>query len=147
MQLKESYLEFTALTNYFKGFSLLLVRIALAYGFYGPALMKWSNIDATSQWFASLGIPFPTVSTFVVASFEVTAVVLLLLGLFTRFIALPLMVIMTVAILTVHLSNGFSVGNNGFEIPLYYFLFLFILATQGAGKFSLDYLFTKKEEL
>ena len=144
MQLKESYLEFTVLSSYFKGFSLLLVRIALAYGFYQPALMKWSNIDATVEWFASLGIPFPTVSTFLTASFEVTAVVLLFFGLFTRFISLPLMVIMTVAIFSVHLHNGFSVGNNGFEIPLYYFLFLSILATQGSGKFSLDYMFTKK---
>ena len=146
MNLKESYLEFTALSNYFKGFSLLFVRIALAYGFYEPALMKWSNIDATVEWFASLGIPFPTLSTFLTASFEVTAVILLLLGFFTRFIAIPLMIIMIVAILTVHLSNGFSVGNNGFEIPLYYFLFLSILATHGAGEFSIDYTFTKKEE-
>ena len=147
MQLKESYLEFTALTNYFKGFSLLLVRLALAYGFYEPALMKWSNIDATVEWFSSLGIPFPAFSTFITASFEVTAIVLLLLGLFTRFISLPLMIIMLVAIFTVHLHNGFSVGNNGFEIPLYYFIFLSILATQGAGKFSVDYMFTNKEEL
>ena len=146
MKLKESYLEFTALSNYFKGFSLLLVRVVLAYGFYNPALMKWSNIDATVEWFSSLGIPFPTVSTFLVASFEVIAVVLLLLGFFIRFISIPLMVIMSVAILTVHLPNGFSVGNNGFEIPLYYFLFLSILATQGAGKFSVDALFRKKEE-
>ena len=146
MQLKESYLEFNALTNYFKGFSLLLVRITLAYGFYEPALIKWSNLDATIEWFASLGIPFPTISIFLTASFEVTGVVLLLFGLFTRFVALPLMIIMAVAILTVHLYNGFLVGNNGFEIPLYYFLFLSILATHGSGKFSLDYMFTKKEE-
>ena len=146
MQLKESYLEFTALSNYFKGFSLLLIRIALAYGFYGPALMKWSNIEATVDWFASLGIPFPIFSTFLTASFEVMAVVLLLLGFFTRFIAIPIMIIMLVAIFTVHIQNGFSVGNNGFEIPLYYFLFLSILVTHGAGKFSLDYTFTKKEE-
>ena len=146
MQLKESYLEFTALSNYFKGFSLLLIRIALAYGFYGPALMKWSNIEATVDWFVSLGIPFPIFSTFLTASFEVMAVVLLLLGFFTRFIAIPTMIIMLVAIFTVHIQNGFSVGNNGFEIPLYYFLFLSILATHGAGKFSIDYTFTKKEE-
>ena len=146
MQLKESYLEFTALSNYFKGFALLLVRIALVYGFYEPALIKWSNIDATIDWFASLGIPFPIFSTFLVASFEVIAVVLLLLGFFTRFIAIPVMIIMLVAIFTVHIQNGFSVGNNGFEIPLYYFLFLSLLATHGAGKFSIDYRFTQKEE-
>jgi putative oxidoreductase len=59
---------------------------------------------------------------------------------------MPLMVVMFVATLTVHLSNGFSVANNGFEIPLYYFLFLSILASHGAGKFSLDFLIFGKEK-
>jgi len=45
---------------------------------------------------------------------------------------------MVVAILTVHLSNGFSAGANGFEIPLYYMIFLMIFISHGAGKFSLD---------
>jgi putative oxidoreductase len=47
---------------------------------------------------------------------------------------------MIVAIVTVHLSNGFESGNNGFEIPLYYILLLLVLLIYGAGKFSLDYL-------
>jgi len=38
------------------------------------------------------------------------------------------------------------VANNGFEIPLYYLLFLAIFATFGAGKFSLDYLLFGKEK-
>ena len=140
MRLKESYLEFTVLTGYFRSFSLLLVRLALAHGFYTPALLKWSNFDSTVEWFSSLGIPFATFSVFVAASIETLAVLLLFLGLFTRFISIPLMLIMLVAIFTVHFVHGFSVANNGFEIPLYYFLFLSILMTQGAGKFSLDYL-------
>jgi len=140
MRLKESYLEFTVLSNYFRSFSLLLVRLALAYGFYQPALLKWSNFDSTVEWFGSLGIPFATFSAFLASSVETIGVILLFLGLFIRVITFPLMVIMVVAIFTVHLSNGFSVADNGFEIPLYYFLFLSILLTQGAGKFSLDYL-------
>ena len=140
MRLKESYLEFTVLTTYFRSFSLLLVRLALAYGFYNPALLKWSNFDSTVEWFSSLGIPFATLSAFLAASVETIAVLLFFLGLFARFISIPLMLIMLIAIGTVHLIHGFSAGNNGFEIPLYYFLFLSILATQGAGKFSLDYL-------
>jgi len=141
MRLKDSYLEFTVLTNYFRSFSLLFARLALAYGFYTPALLKWSNFDSTVEWFVTLGIPFATLATFIAASVEMVAVLLLFLGLFTRSITIPLMVIMLVAIGVVHLGNGFSVANNGFEIPLYYFLFLSILATQGPGKFSLDHLF------
>ena len=51
---------------------------------------------------------------------------------------------MFVAIMTVHIGNGFSADNNGFEIPLYYLLFLLIFFSQGAGRFSLDHLFFDK---
>jgi putative oxidoreductase len=146
MRLKEFYLEYTILLNHFQSFSLLLARIALAYGFYRPAVLKWSNLDATASWFASIGIPLPYFSTLLSASVEIVGVVLLALGLFTRFISLPLMFIMLVAIFMVHLPNGFSAGDNGFEIPLYYLLFLGIFLTRGAGRFSIDYLMFKGDK-
>ena len=145
MRLKDFYLELSVLFNYFQSFSLLFARFALAYGFYTPALTKWNNFDTTVEWFASLGIPFASLATLLTASIEIMGVVLLVLGLFTRLITMPLMFVMLVATLTVHLSNGFSVANNGFEIPLYYFLFLSILVSHGAGKFSLDFLIFGKE--
>ena len=54
------------------------------------------------------------------------------------------MVVMVVAITLVHLPNGFSSGDNGFEIPLYYLIMLFVLLTHGAGKISVDALLHKK---
>ena len=138
MRLKDFYLELSVLLNYFQSFSLLFARLILAYGFYEPALTKWRNFDTTVQWFTSLGIPFAPVMTLLTASVEILGVLLLVLGLFTRLITVPLMIIMVIAVLTVHISNGFAVANNGFEIPLYYFLFLSILASHGAGEFSLD---------
>jgi putative oxidoreductase len=145
MRLKDFYLELSVLFNYFQSFSLLFIRVALAYGFYEPALTKWNNFDTTTEWFSSLGIPFASLATLLTASIEIMGVILLVLGLFTRLITMPLMIIMFVATITIHLSNGFSVANNGFEIPLYYFLFLSILASHGAGKFSLDFLIFGKE--
>lgn len=124
--------------------SLLLLRLVLAYGFYEPAMKKWSDIGAVATWFGeSLGIPFPLINAYLAASTEMAGVVLLVLGLCVRLIALPLMVVMVVAIVTVHLSNGFSSGDNGFEIPLYYMLMLFTLVTHGGGKFGVDYLLKK----
>jgi len=120
--------------------SLLFARLAVAYGFYDPAMQKWSDISSVATWFGSIGIPFPTLNAYMAASTELIGVVLLTLGLFTRLISIPLMVIMVVAITTVHLVNGFSAGDNGFEIPLYYMMFLAIFASFGAGKLSLDYL-------
>lgn len=125
-------------------FSLLFLRLILAYGFYSPAMNKWADIDAVATWFGeSLGIPFPLLNAYMAASTEMAGVVLLVLGLGVRLIAFPLMVVMVVAITTVHLVNGFSSGDNGFEIPLYYLLMLFTLATHGGGKFGVDY-FLKK---
>ncbi len=126
--------------------SLLFARFAVAYGFYDPAMQKWSDIKSVADWFASIGIPFSTFSAYIAASTELIGVVLLALGLFTRLISIPLMVIMVVAILTVHLTHGFAAGNNGFEIPLYYMLFLTIFASFGAGKLSLDYLLFGEEQ-
>ena len=126
--------------------SLLLARLAVAYGFYDPAMQKWSDISSVATWFGSIGIPFPTLNAYMAASTELLGVILLTLGLFTRLISLPLIVVMVVAITTVHLVHGFSAGNNGFEIPMYYMLFLAIFASFGAGKFSLDYLLFGEEQ-
>ncbi len=138
MLLKEFYLKFTNLTSLLQPLSLLFARLIIAYGFYEPAMNKWASIENVAEWFASMGIPLPLLNAYMAASTEIVGVVLLTLGLFTRAISLPLIVVMIVAIVTVHLPHGFSAGDNGFEIPLYYMIFLFIFVTYGAGRFSLD---------
>ncbi len=140
------YMSFTRVTEYFQSIVLFIARLIIAYGFYEPAMSKWNDIDSVAQWFGSMGIPFPTVNAYMAASTEILGVGLLVLGLFTRLISLPLIVIMLVAIFTVHLDNGFSAGTNGFEIPLYYMIFLMIFVSQGAGKFSLDNIFFNKDK-
>ncbi|MEA3373872.1 MAG: DoxX family protein [Campylobacterota bacterium] len=128
-----------------KDLSLLSLRLILAYGFYSPAMHKWDDIGAVADWFGSIGIPLPTLNAYMAASTELAGVVLLTLGLFTRLISIPLIVVMIVAITTVHLGNGFSAGDNGFEIPLYYMLMLFALVTHGGGKFGVDHFLEERE--
>ena len=138
MLFKNIYMEFSRLSEYGKSLALLFARLAIAYGFYEPAMMKFKDIGSVAEWFGSMGIPFPTLNAYMAASTEVLGVVLLTLGFLTRAISIPLIVVMIVAIVTVHLPNGFSAGNNGFEIPFYYMLFLLTFVSHGAGKFSLD---------
>jgi len=145
MLIKLIYIEFSRLAEYFKSLSLLFVRLILAYGFFEPAMMKWSDISAVSQWFGSMEIPFPTLNAYLAATTELSGVVLLTLGFLTRLIAIPLIAVMIVAIITVHLPQGFSAGNNGFEIPLYYMIMLFVLVAHGPGCFSIDKLIFKDE--
>jgi len=141
MNLHGIYMVFTRVSEHFKSLSLLIARLIIAYGFYEPAMNKWKDIDSVAGWFGSMGIPFPLINAYAAAVTEILGVGLLVLGLFTRLISLPLIIIMVVAIFTVHYDNGFSAGANGFEIPLYYLIFLIIFVSHGAGKFSLDNIF------
>ena len=87
--LKHIYPAVKNILSHGQSLSLLLARVAVAYGFYEPAMQKWSDIGAIATWFGSLGIPFPTLNAYMAATTEITGVVLLTLGLFTRLISLP----------------------------------------------------------
>ncbi len=129
----------------FQDLSLLMIRLILAYGFYEPAMKKINNFESIVNWFGEgLHLPFPLLNAILATSTEVIGVLLIFLGLMTRFISIPMMVIMVVAIITVHLPHGFHASDNGFEIPLYYSIMLFVLLSHGPGKYSLDEILFKK---
>jgi putative oxidoreductase len=122
---------------------LLAMRLALAYGFYTPAKNKWEDINAIGDWFAGMGLPAPYFQAYLAAGTEAAGVVLLAIGFGTRFITIPLMITMLVAIKTVHWENGFNASDNGYEIPLYYLIMLFSLLAFGGGRASVDFLLGK----
>ena len=123
----------------------LIFRLILAYGFFEPAMNKVKNFDSIVEWFdKSLGLPFPELNAYMATGTEVVGIILLLLGLATRFISVPLMVVMVVAITTVHLEHGYACSKNGFEVPFYYFFMLFSLLVTGAGRLSVDAILAKK---
>ena len=137
---------FNNIINYLeklKDIQPLLFRLVLAYGFYGPAMMKLKNFNGIVEWFSGIGMPLPKLNAFLATGTETVGFVLIFLGLATRIISIPLMVVMIVAIATVHLGNGFEAGNNGFEIPIYYLLMLFSLLITGPGKISLNAIISK----
>ena len=139
----EIFNKITSFLEKLKDLPPLLFRLVLAYGFYGPAMMKLKNFSGIVEWFTSMGMPLPKLNALMATGTETAGFVLIFLGLATRIISIPLMVVMIVAITTVHLGNGFEAGNNGFEIPVYYMLMLFSLLITGPGKYSLDALITK----
>ncbi len=143
--MRDFFAELGVLFSYPQNIVLLLSRFVLAYGFVQPATMKLHDLNGTTLFFHSIGIPFAQFFAYIVPTLETLGVVLLILGLFTRLICVFLAVIMIVAILTVHMSNGFSVANNGFEIPLYYLIFSLLFISFGGGKYSFDYLFFEKD--
>ena len=73
---------------------------------------KFSAFDDTAAWFGNpdwgLGLPFPELLTFLAASTEVAGSIMLLLGFGVRWISLPLMFTMLVAIFSVHWQYGWQ---------------------------------------
>ena len=144
MNIKQNFIKTTQVLGKAEDGWNVAIRLVLSYGFYTPAMMKLSDIHAIADWFAEMGLPAPLLNAYLATGTELAGVILLPLGLGTRFIAIPLIITMIVAIATVHWANGFEAGNNGFEIPFYYLLFLTFLLIKGSGKWSIDFLIKRK---
>lgn len=89
----------------------LALRIYLVPIFWmaGTSKINFATLlpySGTTEWFASIGIPFPGLNAFLAGWTEVLGAILFLLGLGTRWMSIPLMCTMIVAMLTVHWQNG-----------------------------------------
>ena len=84
----------------------LLLRAYLVPIFYEAGIKKANNFAYTVLWFEGLGLPMPWVMAFLATAAELGGATLLAFGLATRWITIPLIFTMLVAIVTVHWSNG-----------------------------------------
>ncbi|MEP0203394.1 MAG: DoxX family protein [Halioglobus sp.] len=92
------------------GLAPLALRLYLVPVFWMAGTQKISGIDNTIEWFGNpdwgLGLPFPTLLAYMAAYTEAIGALLLLIGLATRWISIPLIVTMLVAAFAVHWDNG-----------------------------------------
>ncbi|MDO3386980.1 DoxX family protein [Gilvimarinus sp. SDUM040013] len=90
----------------------LALRLYLAPIFWMAGTSKLAHFNDTVAWFGNpdwgLGLPLPWLMAFLATATELVGAVLLALGLFTRLIAVPLIVTMVVAIVTVHWDYGWQ---------------------------------------
>lgn len=110
MPLASLYQKLLNMSRYFDGIAPLALRIYLAPVLMQAGYNKLAHFDDTVAWFANpdwgLGLPMPAVMSGLAAGTEFFGAILLLLGLATRLISIPLMVTMLVAAFTVHWPNG-----------------------------------------
>lgn len=94
------------------GLAPLAMRLYLVPVFWMAGSQKIAGMDSTIEWFGNsdwgLGLPFPAVLAHLAAYTEAVGAVLLLVGLATRWISIPLMITMLVAIFAVHWPNGWA---------------------------------------
>jgi putative oxidoreductase len=99
-------------------FGSFLLRAYLVRVFWLAANNKWnpfdkdSSLDSTIEWFGNtewgLGLPLPALNAYLAWGVEYFGALLLALGLATRWICIPLMATMAVAMATVHWHNGWQ---------------------------------------
>lgn len=120
-------------------YAALLLRVALGILFLAHAGLKIFvfNPAGTAHFFASLGLP-PALAYLVMAA-EVFGGIALILGLWTRVVAVALTPILLGAIFTVHGPAGFffNNANGGWEYLAFWTVALLVQAMLGDGAYAL----------
>lgn len=90
----------------------LALRLYLAPIFWMAGTSKYHSFADTAAWFGNpdwgLGLPLPNVMAFLATSTEIAGAIMLLFGFGVRWISIPLMFTMLVAIFKVHWHNGWQ---------------------------------------
>ncbi|MGH8751049.1 MAG: DoxX family protein [Burkholderiales bacterium] len=118
----------------------MVARVTVGWVFLWSGWGKLNNLPQVIENFIGWGIPFPHILTPFVSGVEFVGGLLLLLGLFTRLAAAPLVIVMMVAIRSALWEQVDSLETLlGFEEFAYLAIFLW-LAIAGPGIVSLDHL-------
>lgn len=116
---------------------IMRVVLGIIFVFHGvdKLQMGLSNVEA---WFSSIGIP--GFLAYIVAYVELIGGIMLIVGLFTRYVSGLLIVILIGAIVTAKLSVGL-LGNGqmaGYELDLGFILVLLYLVVADQTRISVD---------
>ncbi|MGB4076262.1 MAG: DoxX family protein [Minisyncoccia bacterium] len=129
------------------------------WGAFAPAFLRvvtgaiflahgWQKVEGgvpgVSGFLGGLGFPAPEFFAIVLIVAEVGGGILLILGAWTHWVAKILAFVALVALVTVHLKNGFT-GTGGYEYILLIFASSVSLMVSGAGKWSLDHKWLHKQ--
>ncbi|HZV06688.1 MAG TPA: DoxX family protein [Gemmataceae bacterium] len=137
----------------------LPLRLIIGYGFVAHG---WAKLSRGPAGFAKLleqiGAPLPEATAWASTLIEILGGLAILAGAFVAVVSVPLIVMMLVAMFTVHLRYGFSAINTigltadgpkfgppGYEVNLLYIAGLLALVLGGAGMFSIDRLLARRK--
>jgi len=153
MNLSDLYLRTTALAEkVFAPFGhvvLLVLRLVWGWQFLTTGLGKLQNHERVTGFFMSLGIPAPGLNAWFIGGLELAGGALLLLGLFSRPIALLLTGNMLMAYLTADrpaLLGVFHDLDAFLRADPFWFLFVSVVVlTLGPGAISLDRAMSRRD--
>jgi putative oxidoreductase len=143
MQLAEKYFRlFIRVSSSLQSAFLLAVRLYWGWQFMQTGWGKLSDFGKVVNFFTDLGIPAPALNAYFVSALEFGGGVLLILGLGSRLIALPLVIDMIVAYITADREALFSIISAPDKFtgaaPYTFLIASLIVLIFGPGKVSVD---------
>jgi len=125
-------------------FGPFLARFTVGVAFITSGWGKVNNLDKVTAFFTELGIPAPAFQATFVSWVELVCGSLVLLGLATRFAAVPLICTMIVALITAKAEDIAGVSDLVGTIEFTYIALLAWLVVAGGGLVSLDRLIARR---
>jgi uncharacterized membrane protein YphA (DoxX/SURF4 family) len=124
--------------------SIVLIRLAVGLIFLTQGILKYTDPNMGVLRFTRIGFPHPYLTAHFVGTIEIVCGVLMLLGIWTRAAAVPLLIVITTAIATTKIPE-LNRANQGFwymvsdaraDFSMFCSLLFLILA--GGGAWALD---------
>ena len=133
-------------------YAAIPLRLIVGYGFVAHGLAKWhSGPDAFAAILHAIGVPAPHLMAWVTIATELLSGIAILIGGFVSLVSIPSIILLAVAVFTVHLPYGFSsikllgvsngraqFGPPGYECDLLYIASIVVLWLSGPTPWSVD---------
>src|SRR5262249_51430545 len=140
-------------TAAFKRFAAVPLRLMIGFGFLAHGIAKWQRgPEAFAAILQAIGVPFPQSMAWATIATEIGVGIAFLSGAFIALVSIPAIVLLAVAIVTVHLPYGFSsinllsvsngraqFGPPGYECDLLYIAGILALALSDPTPWSVDH--------
>lgn len=142
MNLKSLYQRFAGAADFLQSPLLLLIRLCWGWQFMRTGWGKLVHLDKTTDFFASLHLPFPQVNAAAAGATECLGGVLLMLGLYSRAAGLALTVVMLVAYATADQDALHAIFSDTDKFtsaaPFLFLLASLLVLAFGPGAISVD---------
>jgi putative oxidoreductase len=136
----------------FGRYAALPIRLIVGYGFLAHGLAKWSKgPDTFAAILQATDVPLPHFMAWLTIATEILGGIAFLLGAFVTWVNVPAIILLAVAIVSVHLPYGFTsiklmavvngraqFGPTGYECDLLYIAAIVALVLAGASPWSVD---------
>lgn len=130
--------------------AIVWVRLAVGLIFFTQGILKWTDPNMGVNRFARIGFSNPAFTAHFVGCFEIVCGLLVLIGLFTRLAAIPLLIVICTAIATTKIpelsrpAQGFWFMVSDARADFAMLTSLLFLLTVGGGTWAADVLFRKQ---